>query len=257
MTIFLFFFISHFLLISINHSNYKNCVADMTKYLNHEENRLKTFGSNWPHAFISPRILAKTGIFYIGPHDRVKCYFCSVSIENWEMGDNEITEHLRWSKNCPLLIRRVTTNVEPVMELEQLLPKINYDICGTHNLDRRPDAYPESTFLNNTLRNTTIAPQRADFPDYTEKTTRINTFNEWLNAMGEKTRQLSEAGFFHTQKEDRVICFSCGGGLYNWSKNDDPWEQHALWYPNCTYLHLIKGQKFIEAVGEKFSKLHF
>lgn len=63
--------------------------------LNKEKYRLKTFKSNWPHAFILPSILAKTGLYYIGPHDKVKCYFCKIEISSWELGDNEVTEHKR------------------------------------------------------------------------------------------------------------------------------------------------------------------
>lgn len=94
-----------------------------TEDLNHENDRLKTFGDSWPHAFISPRILAKTGFYYMGPHDQVKCYFCKVIVSSWEMGDNEVIEHSRWSLNCPLLNRRCKLNVslEPRSELDHLL----------------------------------------------------------------------------------------------------------------------------------------
>lgn len=30
---------------------------------------------------------------------------------------------------------------------------------------------------------------------------------------------------------DKVKCFHCGGGLTDWKPNEDPWEQHAKWYP--------------------------
>lgn len=82
-----------------------------TDLLKFEEQRLKSFERGWPHSFISPRVLAKTGFYFIGPHDQVRCYFCKVEVSRWENGDNEVAEHSRWSPNCPLLKRRETTNV--------------------------------------------------------------------------------------------------------------------------------------------------
>lgn len=50
----------------------------MPDNLNREENRLQTF-NNWPHRFICPQKLARTGFYFIGPNnDNVKCYFCKV-----------------------------------------------------------------------------------------------------------------------------------------------------------------------------------
>lgn len=218
----------------------------MTRIFNTEESRLESFGANWPHAYMDPAKLAKTGFFFIGPSDQVKCYFCGLELGSWEMRDDEVTEHIRWAEHCPLLNQRETSNIplDPISALYQKLPPMSHDVCGISDMQtayRPVETTPQLT-------------ERPDFPDYSEKSTRLETFDEWLEEMREKPRQLSEAGFFFTQKEDRVICFCCGGGLYNWIKDDDPWEQHALWYPNCDYVRLIKGQKFIDAVGDKFSK---
>lgn len=129
--------------------------------LAHEEHRLMTFAAVWPHKFISPRILAKIGFYYTGPYDQVKCHFCKVKVRSWEMGDNEVNEHIRWSPQCPLLERCETTNVplKPISELDKLLPPplptqqspaIAFDECGSTNhsahLDRRPGSYTETHF---------------------------------------------------------------------------------------------------------------
>lgn len=240
-----------------------------TNDLNREENRLKTFDASWPHSFISPRVLAKTGFYYIGPHDQVKCFFCKVEVSSWEMGDNEVTEHSRWSPNCPLLKRRETANVpvEPASELDQLLPPVSYDVCGTYGIDRRPGSYAETPFspsssvdiVENIVPSATVEREtqtlrHPDFPEFAIETARLRSFDEWPKTMKQKPQQLSDAGFFYTQKGDRVICFSCGGGLRDWDEQDDPWEQHALWYDKCDYLRLVKGPEYIEAVKAKFAK---
>lgn len=47
-------------------------------------------------------------------------------------------------------------------------------------------------------------------------------------------------------KGDQTVCFHCGGGLRDWEETDDPWVEHAVWFPKCTHVVLIKGQAFIE-----------
>lgn len=190
--------------------------------LNYEENRLKTFDENWPIDFISPNILAKTGFYYIGPHDKVKCFFCKVELNEWKNGDHEIEEHIRWSYNCRLIRREETKNVPLDSKLlNELLPPFSYDECGP--IERVMGSYPE-----------TFHP---DFPEYASESARLNSFENWPKTTP-TPNQLSEAGFFYTQKEDRVICFYCGGGLHKFEEiDDDPFEEHAFWYSDCDFIN--------------------
>ena len=48
---------------------------------------------------------------------------------------------------------------------------------------------------------------------------------------------------------DHVRCFYCGNGLRNWEDEDNPWEEHAHWYPNCNYVNIVKGFDFIQKVS--------
>lgn len=248
-----------------------NTTLMMTE-LHKEEARFKTFEQRWPHDFLEARILAKTGFYLIGPHDQVKCYFCKVEVGHWEPEDNEVAEHIRWSPNCPLLKRRETANVpcEPLSELDDLLPPMTYDVCGPCGIDIRPGSYAESTFsttppsataTTSTISTPTIVETREtqtlrhpDYPEYAIESARLRSFDDWPKTLKQKPKQLSDAGFFYTQKGDRVICFSCGGGLRDWDENDDPWEQHALWFSKCEYLQLVKGQEFIDRVKANQAK---
>lgn len=218
--------------------------------LNHEQNRINTFNSNWPHTFISPHILAKTGFYYIGPYDRVKCYFCKVKINNWEMGDYEIIEHDRWSFGCPLLMQTSATNIplEQTSELDELLSTVSKKL----SIDRRVEAYPETPFSGTPRMKT--EKKKPDFPEFENNNFRLKSFEKWTEESKPTPQQMSEAGFFFTGKEDRVICFNCGGGLKDWEKEDDPWEQHALWYYDCSHLRTIKSLRYIETVKQKFNQ---
>lgn len=55
-----------------------------TNEMNYEVNRKNTFNDVWPHAYINPRLLARTGFYYIGPYDQVKCNFCGLQVHSWE-----------------------------------------------------------------------------------------------------------------------------------------------------------------------------
>lgn len=96
--------------------------------------------------------------------------------------------------------------------------------------------------------------QRPDYPGFTIEAVRLRTFKDWPKSMKQTPEQMSDAGFFYTQLSDRVICFSCGGGLRQWTETDIPWEQHAVWYSKCNYLQLMKGQEYIEQIKKKFDK---
>jgi hypothetical protein len=45
---------------------------------------------------------------------------------------------------------------------------------------------------------------------------------------------------------DYVKCFYCDGGLCNWEAGDDPWVEHAKWFPDCEFVRLNKSLAFVE-----------
>ncbi|XP_058126534.1 death-associated inhibitor of apoptosis 1-like [Anopheles ziemanni] len=89
------------------------------------------------------------------------------------------------------------------------------------------------------------AMRRPEYPNYAIEADRFKSYEDWPTSLKQKPKQLSDAGFFYTGKSDRVKCFSCGGGLKDWEQDDEPWQQHAIWYSNCHYLQLMKGPEFI------------
>lgn len=97
--------------------------------------------------------------------------------------------------------------------------------------------------------------QMEDFPEYSTELSRLSSFYHWPVSMKQTPKQLTDAGFFYTGRGDRVICFSCGGGLNSWEPDDDPWEQHALHYRKCHYVYLMKGENYHDKVKTKISSL--
>jgi hypothetical protein len=79
---------------------------------------------------------------------------------------------------------------------------------------------------------------------------RLKTFSpKWpTTTSGQSPEELAEAGFAYLGVLDHVKCFYCDGGLRNWESGDEPWLEHARWFPNCSFLILNKGETFVNNV---------
>lgn len=53
---------------------------------------------------------------------------------------------------------------------------------------------------------------------------------------------------FFLGQGDKVKCFYCGGILWDWDPEDEPYTEHAKWFPKCPWLTLSKGDAFVEKV---------
>lgn len=82
--------------------------------MNCEAARLETF-SIWSIYSLDKKKLAKTGFYWIGISNWIKCHFCSIEILNWFHWDDELTQHRLQSPNCPLLWKKPCANV-PISE---------------------------------------------------------------------------------------------------------------------------------------------
>ena len=79
-------------------------------------------------------------------------------------------------------------------------------------------------------------------PHHSEFTTfesRLATFLTWPPALKQKPEQMAKAGFFYQGFSDHVKCFNCNGALKNWEKGDSPEEEHAKWFPSCSYIYSL------------------
>jgi len=86
------------------------------------------------------------------------------------------------------------------------------------------------------------------YPEFAVESRRLRSFDDWPKSMRQNPKELSDAGFFYTQRGDRVRCFSCGLGLRDWEEKDVPWEQQVMWSSECEYLKLVKGQNYIDSI---------
>ena len=85
---------------------------------------------------------------------------------------------------------------------------------------------------------------------------RLQSFTKTWPVKGHVTpREMADAGFYYLDDSDRVICFYCGGGLKNWEPNDNPWYEHAKWFPLCEYVLKKQGVDYVKDITLKYSKL--
>ena len=73
-----------------------------------ENARLQSFNHQWPtDCPLDKNELAKAGLFFTGPGDRVQCPWCEGGLYNWVEGDTAFGEHARHFQSCPFVVTSV------------------------------------------------------------------------------------------------------------------------------------------------------
>lgn len=201
----------------------------------YEAARLKSF-NNWPVKYIKAEKLATAGYFYTGELDIVKCFSCGTETYKWMEGDDPMVDHKRQSPMCKFVRNIPCGNVPTdVVSDVSIAPPESRDVCGPYDLP--PDC-----------RRSYSTDSSAKYPEYNFYEARLRTFECWPTFFKQNPEQLALAGFYYTGIGDQVLCFCCGVGVKDWEPDDDPWEQHAIWYPNCNHLHKVKGTKYVREI---------
>ncbi|KAM6923759.1 E3 ubiquitin-protein ligase XIAP [Xenentodon cancila] len=189
----------------------------MTPNMASEETRFDSF-SSWPlNSPVRPRDLAQAGLYYLGQSDQVQCFCCGGKLNGWEVGDNAWDEHAKHFPNCYYVLGHDIGNIP--------LPE-----------DAEEDA--EESSSSQCSQPTSV--QMGSFEE------RLRSFGNVHHPVDHE--RLARAGFYSTGTGDWVSCFSCGGGLKGWQPEEDPWEEHAKYYPGCSFLLAEKGQEFVNSI---------
>lgn len=96
---------------------------------------------------------------------------------------------------------------------------------------------------------------RAKYPAYAVLATRVSSFQDWPTSLTQTPQVLALAGFFYAGYGDYTRCFFCGGGLRNWEPGDDPWTEHARWFPKCAFVRQNRGDEFVALVQIRHQEL--
>ncbi|KAK2582335.1 hypothetical protein KPH14_004672 [Odynerus spinipes] len=224
-----------------------------------ESARLQSF-RNWPVTFVEPTILATAGFYYTGEADKVRCFECQEEICQWEP-DVPAIDRIRHSQRCHF-IKNISCGDVPMDISSNTMStsrSSTHDVCGPYNRQCQRESIQNEHQLISSLNlqfpsTTKLAslglerPKSPVHPDYISYDARLRTFDTWPKSMPQSKEQLANAGFFYTGKSDQTLCYHCGEGLKDWEPQDDPWEEHAKWFPRCYYLLMVKGQEYVNAI---------
>ncbi|NWI90588.1 BIR7B protein, partial [Pitta sordida] len=202
--------------------------------------RLRTF-QQWPRTSpVSAQELVEAGFFYVGPRDEVQCFCCGGVLKDWKPGDYPFVEHMHFFPSCAYICGVDVGNVDMV-SLREI-----FDTVDGQFLSLLQGVVNEETALLN----------EPEYPEMVTEEMRLSSFQNWPQSSHMHPEQLARAGFFYTGEGDVVRCFYCDGGLRSWSFGDDPWREHAKWYPECEFLLQSRGRQFVSS-GYFFSFLFF
>ena len=77
-----------------------NNVKCVIQQYNTVQSRLATFVNYPTDNGMNPLVLAESGLYFVGPGDKVKCAYCLGRLYNFEAGDDPFLEHSKHFKKC-------------------------------------------------------------------------------------------------------------------------------------------------------------
>ncbi|KAG8598491.1 hypothetical protein GDO81_002631 [Engystomops pustulosus] len=143
-----------------------------------------------------PNELASAGFFSTGVEDSCQCFCCRLVLCSQSVRTRPIEIHKQFNPDCAFIQ--------------------GIDVGNISKYDIRPQSIA-------------LSPSDHRMQDVQA---RLQTFSCWPPYTFVDPDVLAQAGFFFTGTRDHVQCFSCGGCLGNWEENDDPWKEHAQWFPD-------------------------
>uniref|UniRef100_A0A8C3K6P2 NLR family apoptosis inhibitory protein n=1 Tax=Calidris pygmaea TaxID=425635 RepID=A0A8C3K6P2_9CHAR len=188
--------------------------------MRNEHNRLKSFLSYKSYSSWSPAEMAAAGFYHTLVKHSVQCFCCGLVLFTTKIRYTPYEQHMKFSPTCDFVLGKEAGNIS------------KYDV----RVKRLEEDPAEEIYR------------------YSTEDVRLQSFERWpFYARGAKPDSLARAGFFFTGKKDTVQCFACGGCLGNWEDGDDPWREHAKWFPECEFLQSKKSSEEIKQYIETYS----
>ncbi|XP_066543995.1 baculoviral IAP repeat-containing protein 1e isoform X1 [Amia ocellicauda] len=172
-----------------------------------ELERLRSF--QWEDVWGSPSELAEAGFYSIAEHKAMQCFCCGILVCYVPPQRSPLDVHEEREPGCGFITGKDVRNI----------PKYDTRVQASDYMS--PDTF-----------------------DTKEK--RLESFSNWPFYTQIDTVLFADAGFVYTGQKDNVLCFSCGGCLGHWEVDDDPWREHAKWFPECEYLQNEKTREEIQ-----------
>ncbi|XP_030375195.1 death-associated inhibitor of apoptosis 2 [Scaptodrosophila lebanonensis] len=180
-----------------------------------ESERYATFGQ-WPsNAPVCVDDLVKNGFFATGNWLEVECNWCHVRLDMWQYGDSVSERHRRCSPVCSMVLAPHHCGNVPLI---QVLPSDNE---GNNVVDSPQQSQDD----------------QCECPDLLQEANRLKTFKNWPNP-NITPQALAKAGFYYLNRADQVKCAWCNGVVAQWEKNDNAFDEHQRFFPNCPRVQM-------------------
>ncbi|KAJ8390096.1 hypothetical protein AAFF_G00111100 [Aldrovandia affinis] len=167
---------------------------------------------------VSAERLARAGFYFTGEADRVRCFSCRQTVENWRPGDVPAERHQEASPACKYLTCTHRLRPAPLTNgsaYDEEAEDMQYRL-------RTGEVVDETTYP--------LAPHMRN------EDVRLRTFGAWPPAAPVRPRALAQAGLYYLGERDRVQCFCCGGMLAGWDAGDEAWKEHERHFPHCFFI---------------------
>ncbi|CAL8262790.1 unnamed protein product [Lota lota] len=183
------------------------------------KSRVDSFRDSVVAEQVSAAMLAQAGFYFIGPADRVRCFSCKMTVENWCRGDRPVERHKEVSPSCKFL----SCTHRP----------------GSNGLFSNASPYSEEAEdMQFRLRTGEVVDETTypKVPHMCSEDARLRTFQPWPSSAPVSPHSLAQAGLFYLGESDRVQCFCCGGMLGGWEAGDTAWGEHSKHFANCFFI---------------------
>ncbi|XP_063819963.1 baculoviral IAP repeat-containing protein 1-like [Pseudophryne corroboree] len=182
-----------------------------------EARRLRSFQS-LKMACWCPKEMASAGLYFTGVSYSVQCFCCGIVFIYKPLRTTPRKYHANYNPACSFIKGEDMGNIS------------KYEVR----------VQPSPT-------------DQESLQEYSTEVSRLNSFINWPFYARIQPAQLASAGFFFTGRRDTVQCFSCAGCLGHWQEHDDPWKEHAKWFPECDFLKHKKTPDEIKAYISSYS----
>lgn len=197
--------------------------------------RLDSFRGATVAQEVPPERLAQAGFYFTGQADRVRCFSCRKTVENWCRGDKPEERHEEVSPSC------------------RFLSCIHHAKCKA--LTNGSTFNEEAVNMEYRLRTGEVVDEAVYplVPHMRSEEARLRTFTSWPSTAPVRPRELAQAGLFYLGQSDRVQCFCCGGMLNGWEEGDNPWDEHTRHFSQCFFIlgHDVSNIPFEGSVEEQ------
>ncbi|XP_077466480.1 E3 ubiquitin-protein ligase XIAP-like [Stigmatopora argus] len=199
--------------------------------------RLHSFNGSSLSEQVPAERLARAGFYFTGEADRVRCFSCRMTVENWCRGDTPVERHKEVSPLCKFLRCTHRSNFQNSSQLTE--SRYNEEAEDMEYRLRTGEIVDETTYPL--------------VPHMRSEDARHQTFSSWPSSVPVTSRDLAQAGLYYLGQRDRVQCFCCGGMLSGWEAGDTAWGEHGKHFPYCFFIlgHDVGNIPSEDSTGEE------